>query len=102
MNLNMNDTAAGVDLNKIDFEWVEKTNNKKELKAAYKALELDGGHFVELQKFLGEKIVKLDPTWHRKIYGEKKLSFEEQKAINEELNDFFESAKKIDNSLKSD
>lgn len=94
--------TTGVDLNKIDFEWVEKTNSKKELKQAYKALELDGGHFVELMKVLGEKIVTLDPTWHRKIYGEKKLSYEETKAINDDLNDFFESAKKIDNSLKSD
>ena len=31
--------GGGFDLNKVDYDWIEKTNNVKELKAAYDALE---------------------------------------------------------------
>lgn len=87
------------DLNKIDYEWVQKTHNKKELHQAYRALEEDG-YFEELQRAVGEKLAEVDPVFARKFHAVK-LSSAETRAINDELNDFFENAKKLDNSLRA-
>jgi len=40
MNTNHNDIEREkyFDLNKVDYDWIEKTKNLKELKAAYKEL----------------------------------------------------------------
>jgi hypothetical protein len=54
------------DINKIDYEWIEKTNSKKELKSAYDALEEDG-YFADLLRNLGEKICTLDPSFARRM-----------------------------------
>ena len=67
---------TGFDLNKVDYEWIEKVNDKKELVAAYDALEADG-YFPDLLKTCGEKICKLDPSFRRRMEGEKRLSSEE-------------------------
>ena len=32
------DRDLGFDINRVDYEWIAKTSNVKELKAAYKAL----------------------------------------------------------------
>ena len=40
------------DLNKVDYKWIEKTNNVKELKAAYHELQIDG-YFPDLMKVCG-------------------------------------------------
>ena len=59
--MDVRDQKLKFDLDKIDFEWVEKTNNVKELKAALRALVEDKGGFVELEKAIQEKIILLDP-----------------------------------------
>lgn len=65
------------DINKIDYDWIEKTNKVKELKLAYDALEEDG-YFMDLLRKLGEKIVTLDPSFARRIdSGATKISAEE-------------------------
>jgi len=43
-------------LNKVDYDWIEKNSNVKELKAAYDALETDG-YFPDLLKTCGERIL---------------------------------------------
>jgi hypothetical protein len=55
------DQKPKFDIEKIDFEWVEKTNNLKELKSAMKALIEDKGGYVQLEKALQDKIELLDP-----------------------------------------
>lgn len=55
------DQRPKFDIDKVDFEWVEKTNNVKELKAALRALIEDQGGFYKLEEALKEKIEKLDP-----------------------------------------
>lgn len=66
-----------MDLNIIDYEWVEKTSNVKELKKAYESLQIDGG-FPDLQRTVGEKICTLDPKFKRVMEGEKPMSREEE------------------------
>lgn len=84
------------DINRIDYQWIEQSTNVKDLKKAYDALEEDG-YFPDLLRTCGEKIIQLDPKFARRVNGEQKLSYEDEKKINEDLNNFFESAKLIDN-----
>ena len=84
------------DINKIDYEWIEKTNKLKDLKLAYDALEEDG-YFPDLLRALGEKIVTLDPAFARRIdAGVTQVSKEEAAALKTELDDFFADAAKTD------
>ena len=87
------------DLNRVDYDWVEKTNNVKELKKAYRALEIDS-YFPDLLKACGEKIVTLDPSFRRVVEGDKKLSAEEESAINNDILDFLNTANKTDKQLR--
>ncbi len=49
-----------LDLNQIDFKWVDETEDIKLLKKALKLLKEDGGHFVDLENSIEEKLSKLD------------------------------------------
>ena len=55
------DCKPKYDIEKVDFEWVEKTNNVKELKLALRALIEDKGGYVQLEKAIQDKIESLDP-----------------------------------------
>ena len=70
------DRKINYDLNKVDYDWVAKQTNVKELKKAYEALEIDAC-FPDLLKTCGERICELDPKFKRVMEGEKKLSAEE-------------------------
>ena len=52
-------------------------------------------------KFCGEKIIKLEPKFARRVNGETKMSYEDERKIKDDLNDFFENAKLIDNQLRN-
>ena len=56
------------DINRVDYDWLKKTKNLKDLKAAYKELEIDG-YFGELLKACGERIIELDPSFRRVVEG---------------------------------
>ena len=88
------------DINKIDYEWIEKTTKVKELKLAYDALEEDG-YFPDLLKTLGERIASLDPAFARRLeMGKSHVSTEEARALKGELDDFFADAAKTDAQLR--
>ena len=88
------------DINKIDYDWIEKTTKVKELKLAYDALEEDG-YFPDLLKALGERIVSLDPAFARRIdAGATHVSPEEAAALKTEFDDFFADAAKTDEQLR--
>ena len=63
------------DINKVDFNFVEKTESVKELTKAYKAIKEDGG-FHDLQRALEEKLKTLDPAFKRRI-EDTKLTYDE-------------------------
>lgn len=103
--MNMNHTAEKpdrkpvFDINRVDYQWIEKTSNLKELRLAYQELEFDGC-FPDLLKTLGKKIAELDPEFKKKITPEKKLSAAEEKKLNAEIYSFFDDMQKTDNQLR--
>lgn len=89
------------DLNRVDYNWVAKTNNLKDLRAAYEELEYDGC-FPDLMKTVGIKMAELDPAFARKLAGaNKKLSAEEEKEIKSDLFSFLDTMNSLDNDLKN-
>ena len=90
---------SNFDLNKVDYDWIEKTTDKKELYGAYDALELDA-YFPDLLRACGERLCKLDPTFRRRFEGEKKMSSEETIAANEDLYSFLEGVNQTDQTLR--
>lgn len=94
-NMESRDRTHDFDLNKVDYNWIEKTKNLKDLKQAYDALELDG-YFPDLHRKCGERIASLDPSFAKRILPEKKLTHEETTAINNDLDSFFSDMSKTD------
>lgn len=100
---NYSSVKNGFDLNKVDYEWIEKNSNVKELKAAYDALEQDG-YFPDLLKTCGEKILQLKPndtTFKLRFHGAPKISYAEEKAINEDLGSFLDDMSALDKQLRA-
>ena len=93
---------GGFDLNKVDYDWIEKTSNIKELKAAFDALEQDG-YFPDLLKTCGERILQLKPsdsTFKLRFLGAPKMSAAEEKAVTDDLAGFLDDMNKLDKQLK--
>ena len=86
------------DLNKVDYEWIAKVTDKKELLQAYEALEVDE-YFPDLLKTCGERICELDPTFRRRFEGAKKISSEDHKVVTDDLNTFLDSMNQTDASI---
>jgi hypothetical protein len=63
------DNPHKYDLNRVDYEWVDKTSDKKELIKAYEALKEDNG-FPDLLKAVENKLKELDPSFKRKVEGQ--------------------------------
>ena len=93
------DRVPKFDINKIDYQWIEKENNVKDLKLAYEELEYDG-YFPDLLKCLGKKIASLDNEFRLRFEPEKKLSAEEEKAVNADLFSFLDEMQKTDDKLR--
>jgi len=47
-------------LNQIDYKWVDNTEDSKKLRKALKLLKDDGGYFPELEKYIEDKLNKID------------------------------------------
>ena len=56
------DRKPKYDLYKVDYPWVDKQTSKKELKAAYFALQEDGG-FPDLMRYTLKKLKVVDPNF---------------------------------------
>ena len=94
------DRTPDFDINKVDYHWIEKTRNLKELKAAYKELEIDG-YFPDLLQKCGEKIADLDPAFRHRMEPDKKMSYEEEQRVNTDLNSFLAGMNDTDKLLKT-
>ena len=57
------ETNKPLDINMIDFDFVQSCDKLARLKKALKILEDDGDHFPDLQRELKAKILKLDPKY---------------------------------------
>ena len=90
-----------MDLNMIDYEWIEKTSKIKDLKLAYESLVIDGC-FPDLIKTCGEKICTLDPKFRRHIQGDKPIPEEEKRAIEDDLFAFLDKTNAQDTKLRNE
>jgi len=94
------DREPEFDINRVDYQWIEKTRNIKELKAAYKELEIDG-YFPDLLLKCGQKIAELDPNFKSRIEPEAKMSYEEEKNVNNDLMSFLAGMNATDKQLRN-
>ena len=85
-------------IDKVSFEWVKNTNDKKEIKKAYEAIKAEGG-FWDLEKALKDKLASIDPVFRRQI-STKPISKEEKEAIDQEMDQFLASANHDDEDLQ--
>jgi t-SNARE complex subunit (syntaxin) len=70
------------------------------LHLAYQALIEDGG-YPDLKKAVENKLKELDSVFRRKIDNEKP-TFEEQRALSEDISNFVSEMQKTDRKLKSE
>jgi hypothetical protein len=49
-----------VTINQIDYKWVDCTDDSKKLRKALKLLKEDGGFFPDLEKYIEDKLIKID------------------------------------------
>lgn len=87
------------DLQRVDFIWVEKTTDRKELAQALAALIEDGG-FPDLQKAVEAKLSEVDPAFRRRVEANN-ISYETKQAVNEDIASFLSDIQKVDSRLVS-
>lgn len=85
-------------IDKVDFDWVEKTTDVKELLKAYDALREDAG-FPDLLRAVGERVVKLDPKQRSRV-GNNRVSYEEEQIAARDIQDFLNDISKTDDRLR--
>ena len=56
-------------MHKVDYDWIAKNKDVKELKKAYNALKEDG-YFPDLLKTCGERICEFQPSFKKQIGDE--------------------------------
>ena len=60
------DRKIDYDLGKVDYDWVEKQTDQKELRKALSALKEDGG-FPHLAQAVEKRLAELDPAFKRRL-----------------------------------
>jgi len=81
----------------VDFEWVAKTEDKKELTKALAALKEDGG-FPDLTKATEKRLAELDPAFKRRLDAQH-VSSEQRQAVDQEIATFLDDIGKTDRRL---
>lgn len=92
-----------LELNMINYEWLEKTTNPKLLKKALKLLKDDGNYFPDLSRAIDEKLQSVDEKYKKKKQNEN-ISQEDYLKSREELFNFENELKANDillNTTKS-
>ena len=91
------DRKSDYDLGRIDFDWVEKTEDKKELSKALEALREDGG-FPHLTEAVEKRLASLDPAFKRRMESQN-VSQEVKSAVAEDIQSFLDDIQKMDQKL---
>lgn len=87
---------AKFDIYKIDYDWIEKTTSKKDLRLAHETLVEDNG-YPDLLKTLENRLMEVDPTFKKKMEANVKLDYEQQRVIDKDIFDFIDDINKTDN-----
>lgn len=91
------DRKSDYDLGRVDFDWVEKTEDKKELAKALEALREDGG-FPHLTEAVEKRLASLDPVFKRRMDSQN-VSAETKAAVAEDIQSFLNDIQKMDKKL---
>lgn len=83
-----NETKKGekFDIYKVDYAWVDKQTNKKEMRLAYEAMLADGG-FPDLTQYCLKRLKQLDPKFKTSDDFNKYTHADQVKA-DADVNDF--------------
>ena len=82
------------DLQRVDFEWVKKTEDRKELSKALAALKEDTG-FPHLTEAVEKRLAELDPAFKRKLES-MNISAETMNAVSQDISEFLDDINKMD------
>ena len=82
------------DLQRVDFEWVKKTEDRKELSKALAALKEDTG-FHHLTEAVEKRLAELDPAFKRKLES-MNISAETMNAVSQDISEFLDDINKMD------
>lgn len=85
------------DLQRVDFEWVKKTEDRKELSKALAALKEDTG-FPHLTEAVEKRLAELDPAFKRKLESNN-ISAETMNAVSQDISEFLDDINKMDQKL---
>lgn len=94
------DRKSDYDLQRVDFDWVSKTEDRRELGKAIEALREDGG-FPHLLKAAEERLALLDPAFKRKLDSMIPVSVDQKRAIDADINSFLLDMDRVDKKLQS-
>lgn len=49
-----------LNINQVDYKWVDDTEDARMLKKGLRLLKEDGGHFPHLENYIEDKLLKID------------------------------------------
>lgn len=98
--LDPRDKKIDYDLQRVDFEWVKKTEDRKELTKALAALKEDTG-FPHLQEAVEKRLAELDPAFKRRLESQN-VSAATMSEITMEMSEFLNDIGKLDQKLSRD
>ena len=94
------DRTTDYDLQRVDFSWVSKTEDRKELAKAIEALKEDAG-FPQLLTTAEQRLAELDPAFKRKLDSMLPVSMDQKSAIDADINSFLKDQDRVDKKLKN-
>ena len=92
------DRKPKFDLFKVDFAWVEKETNRRELRGAYQALKEDNG-FPDLLKAVTKKLKQVDPKF-RTSSDFNNYTPADERAANDDVLAFLDEMNEADKKLR--
>lgn len=92
------DRRPTYDINKVDYKWVDKETNKKELRLAYEALKEDAG-FPDLTRYVLKKLKQVNPNY-KTSEDFNNYTPEEARQANDDVLDFLDKMNEADNKLR--
>ena len=97
---NLKPTATGekFDIYKVDYTWIEKQNNKRELRLAYETIKEDGG-YPELLRAVREKLKSVDPSF-KTTEDFNNYTSEYAREVNNDVLAFLRQANETDQKLR--
>lgn len=95
-----------IDINKLDYKWVDDCNDKNRLRKAIKLLKDDGinmnkigGYYPDLEKYIEEKLKKIDKKFVSQTKPIENVTEEEKRKYKGDINDWENNVREMDKIL---